>query len=215
MREKIVILGAGGHARVVADCVDESKYEIVGFLDKDEEHIGESLDGIEIIGSDKNPQFWLKRGITGCVNGIGHIGSFTVRNKVYKKFKEYGYHMVTAIHKKSIISKHAVIEEGVVIMPGAIVNTGAHIMENTIINSNAVIEHDVLVREGAHVAPGTTISGGVRIGKNVLVGTGSSIIQSMTIGDNTIIGAGTVVNKNIPEQVVAVGNPVRVIRKVN
>lgn len=215
MREKIVIIGVGGHAKVVAECVDETKYEIVGFLDKDDEHLGEMIDGIPIIGNDADPVRWIEAGISGCVNGIGHVGNCMIRNKVYKKFKEAGFHMITAIHKSSIVSKKAVIEDGAVIMPGAVVNTGAHIMENVIINSKAVIEHDTIVGEGTHVAPGSAISGGVTIGKNVLIGTGSSIIQSRVIGDNTIVGAGTVVTRDIANNVVAVGNPARIVREVN
>lgn len=214
MREKIVIVGAGGHAKVVAECVDQSKFEIVGFLDKDDAHLGEILDGIPIIGNDADPAQWIRNGISGCVNGIGHVGNCVIRNKVYAKFKAAGFHMITAIHNRSIVSSNAIIEDGVVIMPGAIVNTGAHIMENVIINSNAIIEHDTIIGEGTHVAPGCAISGGVTVGENVLIGTGCSIIQSKIVGANTIVGAGTVVTKDIPENVVAVGNPVRIIREV-
>jgi len=214
MREKIVIIGAGGHARVVAECVDQLKYEIVGFLDKDDTHVGELLDGIKIIGNDVEPAQWLKSGISGCVNGIGHVGNCVIRNKVYTKFKNAGFHMITAIHKSSMISSNAIIEDGVVVMPGAIVNTGARIMENVIINSNAVIEHDTIIGKGTHIAPGCAISGGVTVGENVLIGTGCSIIQSKIVGANTIVGAGTVVTKDIPENVVAVGNPARIIREV-
>lgn len=214
MKERIVILGAGGHARVVAECIDRSKYEIVGFLDKDDEHIGEYLDGIEIIGNDRNPKYWLEKGITGCVNGIGHVGNSTVRNKVYNKFKDVGFHMITMIHKRSIVSPNATLEDGVVVMPGVVINTGAYIKENVIINSNAVVEHDAFIGEGSHIAPGCTISGGVKIGKNVLIGVGSSVIQSKVVGDNTVIGAGTVVNKDVPKEVIAVGNPVRIVRRI-
>lgn len=214
MREKIVIIGAGGHARVVAECIDETLYEIVGFLDKDDAHLGQIIDGIPIIGNDVNPCYWKEKGIKGCVNGIGHVGDCRVRNAAYEKFKNAGFHMVTAIHKKSIVSRNASLNEGVVIMPGAVINAGACIMQDVIINSNAVVEHDVIIGEGTHVAPGSIISGGTMIGKNVLVGAGSSIIQSVIVGDNTIIGAGTVVNNNVPENVVVVGNPFRVVRKV-
>lgn len=215
MKEKIVIVGAGGHAKVVAECVNKECYEIVGFLDKDDSHVGEQLDGISIIGNDAEPNLWIEKGISGCIIGIGHVGNCAIRNKVYEKFKKAGFHMIKAIHKDSIISEHAIVEDGVAVMPGAVINTGAHIMENAIINSNAVVEHDTLIGAGTHIAPGSTISGGTTIGENVLIGAGSVVIQTRTIGNNSIIGAGTVVYKDIPKNVVAVGNPVRIVKEVN
>lgn len=215
MREKIVIIGAGGHAKVVAECIDEKVYEIVGFLDKDDMCVGEQRAGISIVGNDANPQYWKEMGIQGCIMGIGHVGNSAIRNKAYKRFKDAGFHMITAIHKSSIVSKNAVIDDGVVIMPGAIVNANAHIQENAIINSNSVVEHDTIIGFGTHVAPGSTISGGVVVGENVLIGVGSSIIQARKIGDNAIVGAGAVVIKDVPEDTLVLGNPARIVRKVD
>lgn len=213
MKEKVVVIGAGGHARVVAECIDREKYELVGFLDKDDEMFGREINGIPIIGNDSNPQHWLKSGVTGCIIGIGHVGKYQVRNKLYKLYKNAGFHMISAIHPQSIISETAVIKDGTVVMPGAIINANACIGENVIINSKVVVEHDVVIEDGVHVAPGSTISGGTNVGENTLIGAGSVVIQMINIGENAVIGAGTVVIRDVPANVLAVGNPVRIVRK--
>lgn len=214
MKEKVVIVGAGGHAKVIVECIDKDKYDVAGYLDKDDQLIGENINGIPIIGDDSNPFKWLEKGITGCVIGIGHVGKYQLRNELYKKFKNAGFHMVNAIHPQSIISSTAIIKEGTVVLPGAVINANAHVGENVIINSRAVIEHDVVIDNGVHIAPGTVISGGSYVGMNTLIGAGTVIIQRVSIGKETIVGAGTIVIHDIPSHVLAVGNPARIVRKV-
>ena len=213
MKETVVIIGAGGHAKVVAECIDKKKYNIAGFLDKDSKLIGEKINGIPIIGDDSNPGQWLNEGITGCIIGIGHIGKYQLRNMLYDKYKRAGFHMINAIHSQSVISPNAVIKSGTVVMPGAIINANAYIGENVIINSKTVIEHDVVIHNGVHIAPGSTVSGGTHIGCNTLIGAGSVVIQMIDIGEETIVGAGSVVIRDVPAHVLAVGNPIRIVRE--
>lgn len=214
MKETIVIIGAGGHAKVVAECIDKQKYDIAGFLDKDDKLVGKEINGIPVIGDDSNPTYWLRKGITGCIIGIGHIGGYRLRNRLYEKYKNAGYHMVNAIHPQSMISPNAVIKAGTVVMPGAIINANAYIGENVIINSKTVIEHDVVIHNGVHIAPGSTVSGGTHIGENTLIGAGSVIIQMINIGKETIVGAGSVVIHDVPSHVLGVGNPIKIVREV-
>lgn len=213
MKKKIVILGAGGHAKVIAEFIDKDKYDLIGFLDKDEACVGKLLNGIPILGDDRNPLKWRENGISGCVMGIGHIGNCEVRNKVYHNYAQAGYEMLTVIHPRSVVSSSAILHPGVVVMPGAVINTNAKIGANSIVNTNAIVEHDTIVGSGVHIAPGSILSGGCIIGNNVLVGAGSTVIQSVRIGDGSIIGAGATVINNIPENVLAVGCPAKEIRK--
>lgn len=214
-KEKVIIIGAGGHAKMVAECVDNKKYEIVGFLDKDTSLVGKLINGIPIIGADGDPSYWMNKGITGCIIGIGHVGKYVLRNKLFERYKNAGFHMINAIHPESIISPNAVIKEGAVVLPGAVINSNAYVGENSIINSKSVIEHDVVINNGVHIAPGSIVSGGAQIGENTLIGAGSIVIQMINIGKETIVGAGTVVIKDVPSNVLVVGNPVRVVREVN
>lgn len=213
MRKKIVILGAGGHAKVIAEFIDKEKYDLIGFLDKDESCLGKLINGIPILGDDSNPMKWKEKGVSGCVIGLGHVGNCKVRNKVYHNYLQAGYEMLTVVHPNSIVSPSAILHAGVVVMPGAIINANAEIGENSIINTNSVVEHDSIIESGVHIAPGSTISGGSYVGSNVLIGAGSTVIQSIRIGEETIIGAGATVINDIPANVLAVGCPAKVIRK--
>lgn len=214
MLNKVVILGAGGHAKVVAECIDKERYEIVGYLDKDHLHIGEMIEGIPVIGQDSSPNYWRTKGIEGCIVGIGHIGNYRIRNCLFEMYYAEGFSMINAIHKTSCISMSVKIGKGNVIMPKVIINANAKIGNNTIINSAAVIEHDVVICDGVHVAPGCTVCGATHIGSNTFIGAGSTIIQGLQIGANSIIGAGSVVIADIPDNVIAVGNPARIVKGI-
>ena len=213
MMKQIIILGAGGHAKVVADCIDKGLYDIKGFLDKDGTRKGEIVCGYPILGSDSNPTYWFDKGITSCICGIGHLGNFIVRNKVYRKFKETGFEMVSIIHASAKISPYAHISAGTVIMPNAVVNSCAYIGENSIVNTGAIVEHDVKIEKGVHLAPGSVVSGGSLIKENTFIGAGSIVIQGIEIGRNCVVGAGSIVIRNIPDGTKAVGNPGRIIRE--
>lgn len=210
--KKAVILGAGGHARVVAECIDAGSYEIIGYLDKDEIQNGTVAGHYPILGDDRMPDRWLKEGIQACIVGLGNLGgkSATLRERLFDIYKEAGFEMLTAIHSSAVISPDVRIGEGTVIMPGAVVNSGALIGRNAIVNSGAVIEHDVIIEDGVHIAPGSIVSGGSRIGKNTFVGAGSCIIQGLTIGSRVIIGAGSTVLQDLPSDVMAAGTPARI-----
>lgn len=204
---KIVIVGAGGHAKVVAECLDDSLYEVVGFLDKDREKTGLKIGDYTIIGSDADGEKYKREGVEGCIIAIGHIGDSRIRNKLYETYKKIGFLMVNAIHKRSYISKSAHLENGIVVMPNAIINAGVHIGENSIINSGAIIEHDAIIGTGVHAAPGSIVAGGVCVSDNVLLGAGAIILQGRKIGENAVIGAGAVVTKDVLANQIIVGNP--------
>ena len=212
---KAVILGAGGHASVVAECLDPGRYELAGFLDKDEEQKGQMLGGAVILGDDRDPAFWLSMGIKACIVGIGNLGnrSARLREILFERYREAGYEMLTAVHRSAVVSPYAKIGAGSVIMPGAVVNAGAVIGENAIVNSGAVIEHDVILESGVHAGPGSIVSGAARIGRNTFLGAGSCVIQGIEIGSGSIIGAGSTVIRNIPGGVTAVGSPAIVIER--
>lgn len=211
---KVVVLGAGGHARVVVECIDKQEYEIVGYLDKDNSCVGEIIEGIPIIGQDSSPNYWKAAGIEGCIIGIGHVGNYKIRNRLFDIYHAEGFSMINAIHKTSCISSSVIIGKGNAIMPGVVINSNAKIGNNAIINSGAIIEHDVVIGDGVHIAPGCTVCGATSIGNNTFIGAGSTIIQGLQIGANSIIGAGSVVITDIPDNVIAVGNPVRIIKRV-
>lgn len=213
-KEKIIIIGAGGHAKVVYDCINKDRYNIVGFVDKDITCIGKKILDNVIIGDDTVPGNWIRQGIKCCIMGIGHVGNYKIRNQLFELYQRDGFDFINAIHHSSTISNYVKIGIGNVIMPQAIINAGVVIGNNNIINSGATIEHDGIIGDGVHIAPGCSISGGVSVGDNTFIGVGSVVSNDVYIGSNSIIGAGAVVVNDIPDHVLAVGCPAKVIKEV-
>lgn len=212
MKKKLILVGGGGHAKVVIDAVDQAKYEIVGILDKDNSHLHERINNIEIIGIDSQSEDFLALGIKYAFVAIGHIGNPKIRNMLFYQLQDKGFDFINIIHRNAILSDSVRIGKGNLIMAGSILNTESCIGNNNIINTGAILEHEVVVKNGVHIAPGTVIAGGSKINDNVFIGAGSTVIQGISIGKNSIIGAGSVVIHDIPENVVAVGNPIRIIK---
>jgi len=213
--EKIILVGAGGHCKVIIDIIKSaSKYNIVGVTDK-AYTLGEDklvLD-IPIIGDDSILKDLYKSGVKNAFVCIGALQDILVRDKIFSKLKDIGFNIPVLIHRDAMVSPYANIAGGTCVMPGAIINPGVFIEENCIINTGAVIEHDCKVQRNTHISPRACIAGGVNVGCNTHVGMGSSIIQGVNIGNNVIIGAGAVVIKNTVDNVTTVGVPSKIIKR--
>ncbi|MFC1729979.1 acetyltransferase [candidate division KSB1 bacterium] len=210
---RTVIIGAGGHSRVIIDILRQNKnIEIVGIIDK-AMHPGEKVDGIPIIGpfSDLD-KLKKEHDIKGIVIGVGDN---LVRADYYNKLEKKDLVLVNAIHPSASIAPDVKIGRGVVVAREAVICTGAKIGNNVIINTGAIIEHEDILEDHCHIAPGVNIAGRVHIKKGTFVGIGTTIIQKVTIGHNTIVGAGSIVIEDIPDDVVAVGIPAKVKKKVD
>ena len=214
MKERLVILGAGGHAKVVIFIVQSLEtFDVVGICDDDPSKLGSTVLGV--------PVKWrisdlpsLKSLATSAFVGVGSVGDSSVRIKLFDMIKEIGFRVPTIISPQAILADDVTIEEGTVIMPGAIVNPGTRIGRNCIINTGSIVDHDCVVEDHVHIAPGATLSGGVHISKGAHIGTGASIIQRIHIGEFAIVGAGAVVVKDVPPNVVVVGVPAKPIEKM-
>lgn len=208
--KKIVIVGAGGHCKVIIDIIKSiNEYEIVGITDI---NIRGELLNIPIIGDDKVLQKVYDIGVDYAFIGIGALGSINIRNVIYSKLKRIGFKLPVLIHKYAVVSPYTYIEEGTCVMAGVIVNAGAYIGKNCIINTGSVIEHDCKIGDNIHISPNVSLSGGTKVGNNTHIGIGSSIIQGVTVGNNVIVGAGAVVIDDIPDNVVSVGVPSKIIK---
>lgn len=197
MKEKpVILLGAGGHAKVLLDILLEQNIEVLGIAEKSGADLPPDLYGVPVIGTDFDVQQYSPDKVE-LVNGIGSIGSTALRQKVYEKFKRQDYCFTQVIHPGAIISRRAELGEGVQIMAGAVVNIGARVGENVIINTNASVDHDCVIGAHVHIAPGATLSGGATVGDGSHIGTGASVVQNVEIGANVIVGAGAVVVNNI------------------
>jgi len=211
--EKIVLVGAGGHCKVIIDIIKSAyKYDIIGVTDKAYGNEKFVLD-IPIIGDDSILKELYNSGVKNAFVCVGALQNISIRDKIYYNLIAIGFNIPVLIHKDAIVSPYANIGFGTCVMPGAIVNPGVIIEGNCIVNTGAVIEHDCNVKRNTHISPRACLAGGVSIGCNTHVGMGSSIIQTIHIGNNVIIGAGTVVIENIVDNVVAVGVPSKIIKR--
>ncbi|MCF8067737.1 MAG: acetyltransferase [Desulfobacterales bacterium] len=209
--DSIVLIGAGGHCKVVAEALHTNNaYKIAGIFDNENKTHGPC--NILIIGKDDDAKSFYSNNIQRAFLTIVGLGINDIRKQLFKYYSDIGYSFPIIQHSKAIVSKTTKIGEGTFIAAGSIIGPDVIIGKNAIINSGAIIDHDCNVGDYSHIAPGSILCGDVLIGNSTHIGSGSNIIQGISIGSNTIIGAGSVVVKNIPENVLAYGNPCRIIK---
>lgn len=206
MKEKVVLVGAGGHCKILIESLDKSLYEIIGILDNDLEK-GTEIIGIPIIGDDHDAKALFDAGIHNAVIAI--VGNLKIRRKLLDQYKEMGFSFPNILHPSACISPSAKIGEGVAVLAGAYVNAEAIVQDFATINTGAVVEHEAVVGENGHIAPRATLLGAGRVGKDTMVGAGSVVLQQVIIGDQCTIGAGSIVLKNVKSGKTVYGNPAR------
>ena len=204
----VVIIGGGGHARVVASMVGElPNLKLVGYTAP--EGTG-SLEGAEYLGPDS--ALVARRDGDRPVKlalGIGHVGDPAPRRAVARRMEEAGFSFQSVVARSASVARSAALDRGTAVMPGAVVNAGARVGAFAIVNSNAVVEHDCSLGEHVHVGPGAIICGGVRIGDGSMIGAGAVVVQGLEIAAGCLIGAGAVVTCPVTEAGVYVGCPAR------
>lgn len=178
--KNVIIIGAGGHAKVLQNTLKLMGRTVLHALEEDQLIQKFSPDEIEL------------------VNGIGSIKNVSLRKKVFEKFTALGYQFAPVIHPTATIANDVTLGVGVQIMAGAILQSAVHLADNVLINTGAILDHECIVGNHCHIATGAVFSGKVTLQDNVHIGTGSIVIQGITIGENSILGAGSVVYKNIP-----------------
>lgn len=180
MKEKIVLIGGGGHCHSVIDVIEqENKYEIIGIVDT-KENIGKKVLDYKIIACDDD----LKTIFQSCKNAlitVGQIESNKVRVKIYNKLKEIGFNLPVIISPLAYVSNHSSIEEGTIIMHHALVNANTKIGKNCIINTKALIEHDCVIGDNCHISTASVLNGGVRVKENSFFGSNATSKQSIEI----------------------------------
>lgn len=205
--QKIVIIGGGGHAKVLIDLIRTSEnYEIKGILDS-MIRTGAVVSGVSILGDDSLLPELYANGIKNVCLAVGSIKDNSKRKTLYEKVKQIGFSVPCLIHPKAIVSKETQLSEGVQMMAGAIVQTGSVIKENTIINTGAIVEHDCNIGRHIHISSGAVIAGGCIINDGAFIGAGATIIHGVKVGENSIIAAGAVVINNVPDNVKVMGVP--------
>lgn len=210
MRKKIIIMGGGGHAKVIISMIKtlDLQYKIVGIIGLAHE-LGTKVSDVIVIGSDDQLPELFKTGINYACIGIGSVGNNDNRKMCYEKLIGIGFKVPSLIHKQALTCSKVEEFKGIQIMAGAIVQIDSLIGENSIINTGSIIEHDCLIGSHVHVCPGAVICGGCVINNGVFIGAGAIVKQSVKIGSNALIGAGSVVVNDIPDNAIVKGVPAR------
>ncbi len=204
-----VLIGAGGHAKVLADIIRLSTdLELVAVLDDDSTKHGGSFGGVKIFGATE-----LLEGRPGnaeaCVVGIGRN---SIRARYFERARDLGYRLPPVVHPSAVIASDVVLSPGLCVMAGAVVNPGTELGINVVLNTNSAVDHDNRIGDHAHLHPGAILSGGVEVGPYTYIGTNAAVNPYLKIGARSMVGSGAVVTHNIPDGVLAVGVPAKIIR---
>jgi sugar O-acyltransferase (sialic acid O-acetyltransferase NeuD family) len=211
-----IVLGGGGHARVLIDSLQASELAVVhGVLDADRALWGQTLLGVPVLGGDDLLPEMSGRGVNHFAVGLGSVGDSRVRERLFEAGLAGGLKPLTVMHPSSVCSVWAKLGAGVQLFPASVVNAGAKLGENVIVNSGAIVEHDCFIGAHTHIATGAKLSGGVHIGTGAHVGAGAVVKQDIRIGERAVIGAGACVVKDVPPGTVVVGVPARILRETD
>lgn len=210
MNLPVIVLGAGGHAKVLVDALQLAAVEIVGIVDTDAGMHGTSLLGVRVLGGEGVLSQHDPKQVR-LVNGLGSIGLPEKRRQLFESIRKRGYAFQNVLHPSAVIGSGVILGEGAQIMAGAVVQTGARIGANAILNTGTRVDHDCVVGAHVHLAPGAILCGGVRVGDASHVGAGATVIQEVVIGAGCLIGAGALVLADVPAGVTAAGVPARSI----
>ena len=214
----VIVIGSGGHARVVADALLAAGTTVLGFTDADPARHGLSLLGLPVLGGDDALQAHRPDAVH-LANGLGGVGSVDasgpgqgrLRQRVQQGLAAQGWLFVGVRHPSAVLSPFAELAGGVQLLAGSIVQPGARLGEGCIVNTSAVVEHDVHLSAWCHVAPRALLCGDVRVGTGSHIGAGAVLRQGVRLGANTLVGAGAVVVRSFDGSVVLAGVPARVM----
>lgn len=191
----LIIVGAGGHATVVADALLAAGERVLGLIDPDAAKHGATLCGLPVLGDDSVLDAYACDAVR-LANGIGGVRGEDMRQAVQRRLQGEGWQFVQVRHPAAVVSRFARIDAGAQLLAACVVQANATVGEGCIVNTAAVIEHDVVLGEFVHVAPGAVVCGDAQIGAFSHIGAAAVVRQGVRLGDHTLVGAGAVVVKD-------------------
>ncbi len=201
----VVIIGGGGHAKVVIESLRACGKTVAAIVDADP--TPREVLGVPVIGDDLALPDLKGQGFSELFVALG---SNRLRQKLGDKARALGFTLVNAIHPSAVISPSVRIGEGVAIMAGVVINADSRIGDLAIINTGAVVDHDCDLGAACHLGPASALAGGATVGERAFLGVGARVIPGVVIGADTTVGAGGVVVRDLPDAVLAVGVPAQV-----
>jgi sugar O-acyltransferase (sialic acid O-acetyltransferase NeuD family) len=208
-KKNLLIIGAGGHGKVVADCAEVmEQYDNIAFLDN---HFPDNQQVCQwqIVGTPQEFESHLAANTDFFVA----IGDNQIRHNISEQIKTANGALARLIHPSAVVSQYAKIGEGSLICANAVINIASHIGIGCIVNTGAIVDHDCVLGDYVHIAPGARLAGHISLGDFCLVGVGAVIIPGLVLGQDSILGAGSTLIVNLPKASVAVGCPAVVINK--
>jgi UDP-perosamine 4-acetyltransferase len=186
----VIVVGAGGHGKVVVSVLLALGAKVEGIVDADRAKHGGKVLGVPVIGGDDtlpDPKSVI------LANGIGSVDVPTSRREIYDRLVKRGYSFRSLVHPSAIVAKDVTLGDGAQIMAGAVLQPSVRIGANAIVNTRASIDHDCIIGDHVHIAPGATLSGNVTVGPETHVGAGATVVQGASIGSACLIRAGSLV----------------------
>lgn len=203
--ERVVIIGAGGHAKVVIEILEEAGgYQIAGCTSPGGE--GQVL-GLPVLGGD---EILPELRASGVRCAFVALGDNRARLRAIRAVTAAGFELVNAISRRASVSPRVRLGQGIAVMAGAVINVDSELADGVIVNTGATLDHDCRIGACAHIAPGVHLAGGVTVGEGAFLGAGSTAIPGIAIGAWTVVGAGAAIVRDLQAEVTAMGVPARV-----
>jgi UDP-perosamine 4-acetyltransferase len=200
-----VLLGAGGHARVLAALVRAAGHPVLGVCDPTLAAEGISRwEELDVLGDDSALDR-LPPDRVALVLGIGQLATGNLRERLYAAWRARGYDFPALVHPSAWLAPGVVLGDGVQVMAGAVIQPGCTIGENSIINTRASVDHECVIGRNVHVAPGSTLCGSVRVDKCAFIGAGATVIQGVCIGEGAVVGVGVTLVRDLAPNTTVIG----------
>lgn len=212
-RERCLILGCGGHGRVVLDILNHAgASEVVGFIDSNPEMVGRRIDGIPVLGQPDD--LHTIRDSNKVDHAVVAIGDNGARRALADHLDGLGFVLINAVHPSANVARNASLGRNTVVAAGALVCAHCQIGDSVILNTGCIVDHESLIGTATHVCPGARLAGRVTVESGAFVGIGATIIQSIRVGYEAVVGAGAVVVRDVAPMSTVVGVPAREIKAV-
>jgi sugar O-acyltransferase (sialic acid O-acetyltransferase NeuD family) len=210
-RPAVLIVGAGGHGRVVLDILHQARrYHALGFLDNNPASHGRRVDGLRVLGGiDRLPDLAHELGARGAIVAVGDNGA---RRDLARQIEQAGVELINAVHPTASLAQTVSLGRNVVLAAGVVVCAHCQIGDSVILNTGCIVDHQTMIGAAVHVCPGVRIAGRVKVESGAFLGIGATVVPKVEIGCEAVVGAGAVVIHDVPALATVVGVPARIVR---